>query len=99
MSRELRTPLERRQTYHAALRTAARHGERSKSSRRSRSVDEREGCGIQLRTERSSWGFFFNALYKTTALTHIPPEEKERKFLETGKRYLGAYTISYKTTA
>jgi photosystem II stability/assembly factor-like uncharacterized protein len=56
-------------------------------------VDEREGCGIQLRDGTIVVGIFFNALYKENGVYTYAEEEKERKFLETGKRYLGAYTI------
>jgi hypothetical protein len=59
-------------------------------------VDEREGCGIQLRDGTIVVGIFFNALYKEDGTYTNSAEEKERKFLETGKRYLGAYTISSK---
>jgi hypothetical protein len=93
----LGTPLERQRRHHAAL-TGRRQdlGGEKQVIASIKDVDEREGCGIQLRDGTIVVGIFFNALYKEDGTYTNSAEEKERKFLETGKRYLGAYTISSK---
>ncbi|MFN0168314.1 MAG: sialidase family protein [Bryobacteraceae bacterium] len=56
-------------------------------------VDEREGCGIQLRDGTIVVGVFFNGLYKADGDYNWA--WRAQKF-EPGKRYLGAYIITSK---
>jgi sialidase-1 len=59
-------------------------------------VDEREGCGVQLRDGTIVMGIFFNNLYAPDGSYTNSSEVKDKRFLEPGKRYLGAYVITSK---
>jgi hypothetical protein len=69
-----------------------------------KNVDEREGCGIQLKDGTIMVGVFYNNLYDKDGEYAWPtnnPElqklsESDKRYTEAGKRYLGAYTISSK---
>jgi sialidase-1 len=59
-------------------------------------VDEREGCGVQLRDGTIVMGIFFNSLYREDGSYTFARDEQSKKLLEHGKRYLGAYVITSK---
>ncbi|GAA4749676.1 sialidase family protein [Flavisolibacter ginsenosidimutans] len=69
-----------------------------------KNVDEREGCGIQLKDGTIMVGVFYNNLYDKDGEYAWPtnnPElqklsESDKRYTEPGKHYLGAYTISSK---
>jgi hypothetical protein len=58
-------------------------------------VDEREGCGIQLKDGTIIVGVFYNGLYNPDG-TYMPGPEREQKLAESGKRHLGAYMLTSK---
>ena len=58
-------------------------------------VDEREGCGIQLKDGTIIVGIYFNGLYNPDG-TYMPGPEREAKLAESGKRHLGAYMLQSK---
>jgi sialidase-1 len=53
-------------------------------------MDEREGCGVQLRDGTILMGVFYNALYRPDGSYNFNFEKLK---LGAGKEYLGAYTI------
>ena len=59
-------------------------------------LDEREGCGIQLKDGTIVVGVFYNNLYKPDGSYGFnwKKELEEKGGPEKGKRYLGSYTIS-----
>ena len=59
-------------------------------------LDEREGCGIQLKDGTIVVGIFYNNLYKPDGSYGFnwKKELKEQGEPEPGKRYLGSYTIT-----
>ena len=59
-------------------------------------LDEREGCGIQLKDGTIVVGVFYNNLYKPDGSYGFnwKKELKEQGEPEAGKRYLGSYTIT-----
>jgi sialidase-1 len=59
-------------------------------------LDEREGCGIQLKDGTIVVGIFYNNLYKPDGSYGFnwKKELKEQGEPVSGKRYLGSYTIS-----
>lgn len=57
-------------------------------------VDEREGCGIQLKDGTIIMGVFYNNLYNEDGSYGFNSSEK--RLAQPGKRYLGAYTIHSK---
>lgn len=66
-----------------------------------KNVDEREGCGIQLKDGTIMVGVFYNKLYDKDGEYAWPtnnPElqklsESDKHYTDTNKHYLGAYTI------
>ena len=56
-------------------------------------VDEREGCGVQLRDGTIVVGVFFNNLYLPDG-SYSPAEAREQKLAQGEQRFLGAYTIA-----
>ncbi|MEO5995929.1 MAG: sialidase family protein [Chitinophagaceae bacterium] len=61
-------------------------------------VDEREGCGIQLKDGTIVVGIFYNNLYDKEGVYNTTPlyASADKRVAEPGKRYLGAYTIRSK---
>ncbi|HEY0770092.1 MAG TPA: sialidase family protein, partial [Sphingobacteriaceae bacterium] len=57
-------------------------------------VDEREGCGIQLKDGTIIMGVFYNNLYNEDGSYGF--NSSESRLAQPGKRYLGAYTIHSK---
>jgi sialidase-1 len=57
-------------------------------------VDEREGCGIQLKDGTIVVGVFYNNLYSKDGSYGF--NSAERKLIEPNKHYLGAYIITSK---
>lgn len=57
-----------------------------------RNVDEREGCGLQLRDGTILVGVYFNDLYLPDG-SYSSGAEREKKVASRSERYLGAYTI------
>jgi hypothetical protein len=58
-------------------------------------VDEREGCGVQLRDGTIVMGIYYNALYNKDG-SYMPNNQRENNLAEAGKRHLGAYIITSK---
>lgn len=66
-----------------------------------KNVDEREGCGIQLKDGTIVVGVFYNNLYDKDGEYAWPSNnptqqklsESDKRYVEEGKHYLGAYTI------
>ena len=60
-------------------------------------LDEREGCGVQLRDGTLVVGIFYNNLYKPDGTYNFNwKKESESLDLRDGKRYLGSYVITSK---
>jgi sialidase-1 len=59
-------------------------------------VDEREGCGIQLRDGTIVMGIFYNALYDKDGAYTFASKDQNKKLAEPGSHYLGAYIITSK---
>jgi sialidase-1 len=58
-------------------------------------VDEREGCGVQLKDGTIIVGIFYNNLYRPDG-TYAPTEGRAEQLASPNQRYLGAYTITSK---
>lgn len=58
-----------------------------------KNLDEREGCGIQLRDGTIVVGIYYNALYRKDG-AYLPNAERERLLAEPNQRHLGAYIIT-----
>ena len=58
-----------------------------------KNLDEREGCGIQLRDGTIIVGVYYNALYRPDG-TYLPNAERENRLSERNHRHLGAYIIT-----
>ncbi len=58
-------------------------------------VDEREGCGLQLKDGTIMVGIFYNGLYRSDG-SYRPHGEIEKQLDEPHKRHLGAYIITSK---
>lgn len=58
-------------------------------------VDEREGCGLQLRDGTIVVGIYYNGLYRKDG-SYLPNAERERRLAEPRQRHLGAYIINSK---
>jgi sialidase-1 len=58
-------------------------------------VDEREGCGLQLRDGTIVVGIFYNNLYRPDG-TYLPDAERAEKIASQDQRYLGTYIITSK---
>ena len=58
-----------------------------------KNVDEREGCGVQLKDGTIVVGIFYNNLYLPDG-TYAPTEGRAEQLASPNQRYLGAYTIT-----
>ena len=72
----------------SGLKTAAKPGETSSFIGTDKEIDEREGCGIQLKDGTIVMGIFYNGLYNADGSYGL----KNPKV--PGKHYLGAYIIT-----
>ena len=60
-----------------------------------KNLDEREGCGIQLRDGTIIVGIDYNALYRPDG-SYLPNAERENRLAQRDHRHLGAYIITSK---